>query len=563
MAESDVATQVDESAREPTPAELLRVLPRKQVEQIYAEAFAKDDIQALRWMAKNDRYFLLTCVLGRGDARKDWLYERCREVEGDTDDHIDLWAREHYKSTIITFAGVIQEIIKDPEITVGIFSHNRPTAKKFLVQIKQELEGNKLLVRLFPEIFWENPKREAPRWSEDAGIMVKRKTNPANATVEAWGLVDGMPTGSHFRLMVYDDVVTEDSVTTPDMIRKTTERWELSDNLGARPLRQWMIGTRYHFGDTYGIVLKRGVFHERRHPATHDGTMTGQPVFLTDKEWQRKLANQSKPIIAAQQLLNPLAGSETRFDLKWLKGRGWEVRPKRLNVYIVVDPSKGKHASSDRTAVVVIGIDANRNKYLLDGWCHRMPLSKRWQVLKIAWNRWSTMMGVPMVQVGYEQFGMQTDLEYFEERMEIEKVSFPINELSWPKEGPKAKEQRIERLDPDLRMARLHLPKVFTIDDDGNIEWIDPTICKAAQDAIAAGERWRVAQMIRKKDEDGRLYNFIETFLEEYTFFPFAPHDDVLDATSRIYDMDPVPPVFYESEPGRPMSLEPEVFPDT
>jgi hypothetical protein len=92
-----------------------------------------------------DRFFLCVCVLGRRDLIHPWLYDRCREVEAAPDGYLDLWAREHGKSSLITCAGVIQEILIDPELTVAIFSSTQKSARKFLHQIKQEFEVNPFL----------------------------------------------------------------------------------------------------------------------------------------------------------------------------------------------------------------------------------------------------------------------------------------------------------------------------------------------------------------------------------------------------------------------------------
>ena len=93
----------------------------------------------LRKLCREDLFFLLTRVCGRKDVDCDWLFDRCQEVQDAPDGYLDLWARDHRKSTIITFGKTIQDVLIAPEITVGIFSHTKPIARSFLRQIKREL----------------------------------------------------------------------------------------------------------------------------------------------------------------------------------------------------------------------------------------------------------------------------------------------------------------------------------------------------------------------------------------------------------------------------------------
>ena len=140
--------------------------------------------EAARQLALNDLFFLGVYVMNRPDADNDWVFARCREVQAAPNGYLDLWAREHFKSTIITCWLTIQDLLNDPNLTVGIFSHTRPIAKAFLRQIKNELERNEWLKELFPDVLWEDP-RKAPKWSEDEGIVVKRSSNTKESSVEA------------------------------------------------------------------------------------------------------------------------------------------------------------------------------------------------------------------------------------------------------------------------------------------------------------------------------------------------------------------------------------------
>lgn len=506
----------------------------------------------MRYLAAVDRYFLFTHILGRVDGFDRWLFERCREVELHPDGFLDLWAREHYKSSLITYAGSIQEIVNNPDITIGVFSHTKGISEKFVAQVKREFEENNELRKLYPDICWLKPKTEAPMWS-NREFTVRRGSNPKEATMEAHGLVDGQPTSKHFGLLLYDDVVTLESVSNPDQIRKTTEAWELSDNLGAGERRKWMIGTRYHFGDTYGDIMARGIVRTRIYPATDNGRPDGKPVFLTQKAWDEKKKTQLSTL-AAQMLQNPLSGKDRTFDPQWL--RSYDIRPTTLNVYILGDPSRGRHSTSDRTALAVIGVDSANNKYLLDGMCHRMTLSERWDGLKMLHKKWTGQPGVGIVKVGYERFGQQSDDEYFAERMRDENYWFHIEELAWPREGGVSKQHRVERLQPDFQYGAFLMPSVVHVAGIGNATWKvdgdqikyvklqgDLALHKRVKDR---GQDYLAIGPIKRLNENNQVYDVTRELIDEMIFFPFAAHDDFVDAVSRIYDIDALPAMVFE-----------------
>jgi predicted phage terminase large subunit-like protein len=382
---------------------------------------------------------------------------------------------------------------------VGIFSHTKPQAKKFLGQIKKELEDNQFLKDLFPEILYANPKREAQSWSLDTGVVVKRKTNPAAKTVEAHGLVDGQPTGSHFKLLVYDDVVTLESVSTPDMIKKVNNAFGLSLNLGMSKggIRR-AIGTRYHFNDTYRLIMQRGTFNPRIHRATDDGKHTGNPVFLTREKLAEKRRDMGPYVYACQMMQNPAEDSVMGFKEEWLCFYDQLKNTSEWNYYLIVDPAgekKRTHSQEpDYTVMEVWATAPDNNYYLIDAVRDRMNLTEKTNKLFYFHRKYMPL------KTGYEKYGMQADIEHIEYVMEQENYRFKIIPLT----GPTAKNDRIRGMVPPFEQHRIWLPR--------KLAYIDL---------------------------EGKMHDFIREFIEEeYTAFPVAVHDDMLDDMARLKDPD-------------------------
>lgn len=436
-------------------------------------------------------FFLLYFVL-KVPVNDPFLVDRINEVQEENNRTLDLWAREFFKSTIITYGLNIQEILINPDVRIGIFSHTRGIAKSFLRRIKATLETNDTLKILFPDVLYENPSSQAPKWSEDDGIIVKRSSVFQESTVEAWGLTDGQPTSKHFSVLNYDDIVTIDGVSTPAQIKKTDECFKLSLNLGTDGGKKRVIGTIYHFDDQHIKLKQQGGWRVREYPAEDK---KGQPTFLPEEILAEKRRDMGPYVYSTQMLLNPIAKKDQRFKYEWLKFH--RSLPKLLSLYLLCDPAnqkKIKLAGHDYTVYWLWGLDMDGNMFLVDAIRDRLTLPERWKALKAIKKKYPNIR-----DIGYEQYGMAADIQHFEEMMAIEGIYFNITELAGTK---LSKEDRILRLVPDFERGRIYLPE--------HLEY---------------------------ETKDGEVVDLVTIFInEEFLKFPFSQHDDLLDAASRIKD---------------------------
>jgi phage terminase large subunit-like protein len=198
-------------------------------------------------------------------------------------------------------------------------------------------------------------------------------------------------------------------------------------------------------------------------------------------------------IFACQMLQNPLADKAQGFAPEWFRRTDTETpNPAGMNVYILVDPANAKKKYSDYTSMWVIGLNVDQSYYVLDGVHDRLNLTERCRALFDLHRKWR-----PLV-VGYEQYGMQADIEHMQYRMEQENYRFTILTLG----GQMPKPDRIRRLVPVYEQSRI----------------------------------WFPLRLIKVR-VDNTPYDLVDEFYrQEYTTFPVSSHDDMLDCQSRILD---------------------------
>lgn len=205
-----------------------------------------DDLVA---RCKEDLKFLVTVVLNMPRWDDNLHGELVKVLEAPGDRKLILLPRGHQKSTIVSVAWVIQQILKDPNIRVQIISATWKLSKDLLHQIKRILEDSDL-----KELFGTFVTRKT-RWSTEYIDVAQSTRRSKDPTISTGGINTGK-TGSHCDLMILDDVVSPENTTTPELVRKTIDSYKdllpLIDPGGVLVI----VGTRYSMADLYGYLIE-------------------------------------------------------------------------------------------------------------------------------------------------------------------------------------------------------------------------------------------------------------------------------------------------------------------
>ncbi len=158
--------------------------------------------------------------------------------------------RGHLKSSIITVGWGLQQVLKDPNIRLLITNAVWDKARAFLNQISGYLTDKSALPQIFGP--FQTPNM---RWTRDE-LEIAQKTSRTikEPTISTAGLEKSL-TGYHYDLIIHDDLVDKENVTTREQIEKVKGFYRNSLPLLDPGGRIVVIGTRWVIGDLYEELI--------------------------------------------------------------------------------------------------------------------------------------------------------------------------------------------------------------------------------------------------------------------------------------------------------------------
>lgn len=312
-----------------------------------------------------------------------------------------------------------------------------------------------------------------------------------------------------------------DDPLSPEMAESTADRNRINDILvntiksrkanPATPIL--LIMQRLHENDPTGFIRNGGLNLPVKHikiPAIIKDEETGEDKSYWEyKENFKDLVKQrdegsskEKYVFYGQYMQEPAPVGNGEFSkdrIQFFNPNHESFSCREMNIWIFYDPANTKKENADYTAMIVVGLAPDQNYYILDLVRDKLNPTERVNALIKLHKKWNFKGGKPP-RVGVEQYGMMTDKYYIQKAQEAINYRFGLEELK----GRLSKEDRIRRAIPDWDNSRVY-----------------------------------IADKILYNNYKGEVHDLSSEFIEdELMLFPVGKNDDMIDAWTRIYDVE-------------------------
>ena len=332
-----------------------------------------------------------------------------------------LLPRTHLKTTEVTIAWTIQRILNNPDIRIFITNEKLGNAVSFLREIKSHFEKNEQFRSLYGDYTNADSK-----WTETQIIVRPRKKNFKEPTIQV-GSVETSLVSQHYDLIIADDLVSRENINTKERMDKVKQYWKDMFSLLEPGGITVAVGTRWHYDDLYGQILKNiGRFDSMIRGCWDE---SGEPVF--PEKFTKDALLQIKQDIGSYDfsclyLNSPADNENADFKRSWMERRFTEasIVGKQLNTFVTIDNAPSTKKGTDFIGIIVNSVDRENKWYLR--WVERykgnaMELIEKMFAMNMFWKP---------IKFGVEQKAFQDLIKPFlDQEMRRRNQFFAVEEL--------------------------------------------------------------------------------------------------------------------------------------
>jgi predicted phage terminase large subunit-like protein len=384
-----------------------------------------------------------------------------RFLEGDCLFKLVLTPRYTFKSCICTVGFALWELVKQPNSRILIYSDANIKAEGFLSSLKSHIEGKVENSKFSRYFSWFDEKQ---KWNQSQIEIRDRTTSFVEPSVDTGG-ENTSKVGMHYDLIIFDDIVSDKNITTKEQMDKIANCYKKALSLLRPGGKVLMVGTRWHFGDLYGRIIKEteinGVFsifivdgEEDKKYGSYCFSNIGTNS-LTKRFLDQQKAQQGTYVYSCLYRNNPVDPETATFKHKDFAFYG-DIKSEDLYITATCDPAG---EGEDFTAITVVGTDCNMDMHILEIVNKHLQLSETInEIIRLHYKYKFKMVGME-TNFYRGQCIIELERKIAEARLENEKFQlFGVHEFNATAKRGEGKYNRMLALQPYHERGALKFP---------------------------------------------------------------------------------------------------------